>query len=261
QLAAQIKEQLKKQGVSEADVNAAANQTPPDNTNPNNTNPNNATPPVGANPNLARFHGAPPPSLFATAPPSHDYTYTFGGALLAGGGSIGSEGAYGGGVGGIRLVGDLLFAAPQKIGAEGYFDYMNVAKADMTNNIGAMNMFDIGVGLYKHFCSGRMCFTPLGGAHIVGYVPANSPSGSSDYASLGLRLQGSIGYAFGSRYEHFVTLAFGGDFDAKPVGTYDVDPSDPLIGLDRGAAIFMVSLGYQYRFNTPFGQSPFFQLE
>ena len=293
QLADQIKEQLKKQGVSEADVNAAANQGTgnpdngnpnngnpdngnpnngnpnngnPDNGNPNNGNPNNgnpntATPPVGANPNLARFHGAPPPSLFATTPPSHDYTYTFGAALLGGGGSIGSDNAYGSSVGGLRLVGDLLFAAPQKIGAEGYIDFMNVGKADSPTNIGSMNIVDFGVGLYKHFCGGRLCFTPMAGAQIVGYAPSNNPNSSQDFASVGLRLQGSIGYAFGSRYEHFVTVALGADFDAKPIGTYDVDPSDPLIGLDKGAAMFMVSLGYQYRFNTPFGQTPFFQLE
>ena len=138
---------------------------------------------------------------------------------------------------------------------------MTVGDNGMPTNIGGMSIVDFGVGLYKHFCTGRMCVTPMAGAQIVGYAPSSNPNSSQDFASIGLRLQASLGYALGSHYEHYLSLSAGADFDAKPLGSYDVDPSSPDIGLDRGAAIFMLTLGYQYRFNTPFGQSPFFQLE
>src|SRR5262245_34495017 len=114
--------------------NGNPNNGNPNNGNPNNGNPNNGMPnngnPNNANPNpnpqYAQFRGAPPPSLFQMTPPSHDYTYTFGGALEAGGASIGDTGAYGGGAAGFRLFGDLMFAPAAKLGGEGYIDFMQV---------------------------------------------------------------------------------------------------------------------------------------
>jgi hypothetical protein len=282
-----IKEQMRQQGM---DPNAVGTTTGnpntgnpntgnpntgnPDNTtgNPNTGNPNTGNPNTGnpntGNPNTgnplpppgpSQFRGAPPPSLFAQTPPSHDYTYTIGAAVIGGGGAIGTEGAYSSSIGGLRIVGDYMLAQPQKIGAEGYADFLQVGDNGMPTNIGSMSVVDVGLGLYKHFCSGRLCVTPMAGAQVVLYAPSSNPDTSQDFAALGLRLQGSIGYALGSHYEHYLSLSFGGDFDSKPVGSYSVDPSG--VGLDRGAAVFLVSLGYQYRFNTPFGQSPFFQLE
>ena len=231
----------------------------PNTGNPNTGNPNSYTgqPPPLTGGGPSQFRGAPPPSLFSTAQPSHDYTYTFGGALEFGSGSFGSDNAYSTGVAGVRILGDLLFASNAKVGGEGYIDIMNVGANDLSTN-GSLTVVDFGVGLYKHFCSGRLCVTPMGGVHLVGYSPSMSTS-SNDYASVGLRLQAAVGYALGSRYEHYLTLNIGGDFDGKPIGTYDVDPAS--FGLDKGAAMFLVSIGYQYRFNTPFGQTPFFQLE
>ncbi len=275
-----IKQQMKNQGMNpDAVPNGTPNGNPPDGNppdgnppdgnppngnppdgNPPNGNPPNGNPPIGANPAANQFRGAPPPSLFAVVPPKHDYTYTLGAALVGGAGSAGAPGAYNGAVGGVRLLGDLLFSPATKVGGEGYIDILNMGEGD-SQLTGGMTMADFGVGIYKHFCTGRMCLSPMIGAHVVTYQPASHSLGSTDYASVGVRLQASAGYAFGSRYEHFITANLGVDLDAKPLGTYDVDPSDDTIGLDSGAAIVMLSIGYQYRFNTPFGQSPFVQLE
>ena len=210
-----------------------------------------------ANPNQnAQFRGAAPPSLFTKAPPTHDYTYTLGAALVAGPANIGDSGGYGSSLAGIRLLGDLLFSPRAKIGGEGYIDFINIGEGD--DQAGSLNIFDIGVGLYKHFCKGRMCITPMGGVHLVGYNPSAAGT-STDYASIGVRPQISFGYALGSRYEHYITANLGVDLDLKPIGSYSEDPIDYALG--RGGSMVMFSLGYQYRFNTPFGQSPFFQLE
>jgi hypothetical protein len=225
------------------------------NTGTGTTGTGTTNPPGNPNQN-AKFRGAAPPSLFTKAPPTHDYTYTLGAAIVAGPANIGDEGGYGSSLAGIRLLGDLLFSPGAKIGGEGYIDFINIGEG--ADQAGSLNIFDIGVGLYKHFCKGRMCITPMGGVHLVGYNPSAAGT-STDYASIGVRPQISFGYALGSRYEHYITANLGVDLDLKPIGSYTEDPVDYALG--RGGSMVMFSLGYQYRFNTPFGQSPFFQLE
>jgi hypothetical protein len=293
-LLVKIKEQMRQQGMNPDAVNtppSGGNNTPPDggnNTPPNggnntppdggnNTPPNggnntppdggnNMTPPNGGNgtamlppPGPSQFRGAPPPSLFANKPPEHDYTYTIGAALVGGSGSFGSQNAYGSSVTGVRVLGDLLFNAPKKVGGEAWIDFLEVGAQDPSvSTNGSLSIFDAGVGLYKHFCGGRLCFTPMAGVQIAGYLP-EAAGNSSSYVGLGGRVQGAIGYALGPRYEHYLTFNVGIDFDSKPLGSDAVDAS--TYGLDRGAVALLFSFGYQYRFNTPFGQTPFFQLE
>ncbi|MCE9572174.1 MAG: hypothetical protein K8W52_03370 [Deltaproteobacteria bacterium] len=211
--------------------------------------------PIGANPNLNQFKGAPPPSLFASKPPTHDYTYSLGGALVASSSTIGRSGAYASSATGFRLLADLMLAPSKKVGAEFYLDLLTVGEADA---LSSLTVFDVGAGLYKHLCKSRLCLTPMLGAHIVGYNPSLADT-STAYVSLGIRPQVSLGYAVGKRYEHLISLNLGVDLDLKPFGSYTTDPSEYYI--DEGGSMVMFSLGYQYRFNTPFGQSPFFSLQ
>jgi hypothetical protein len=298
-LLVKIKEQMRKQGMNPDAVNTppnggnGGNGTPPDGGNGTPPNGGNGTPPDGGNgtppnggngtppdggtggtgnpppnggnggmlppPGPSQFRGAPPPSLFATKPPEHDYTYTIGAALVGGSGSFGSTNAYGSSVTGVRILGDLLFNAPAKAGGEAWLDFLEVGAQDPSvSTNGSLSIFDAGVGLYKHFCSGRLCVTPMAGVQIAGYLPQAAGT-SSSYVGLGGRLQGAIGYALGPRYEHYLTFNIGVDFDSKPLGSDALDAA--TYGLDRGAVALLFSIGYQYRFNTPFGQTPFFQLE
>ncbi len=286
-LLVKIKDQMRQQGMNPDAVNTppnGGNNTPPDggnNTPPdggNNTPPNggnntppdggNNTPPNGGNgttgvlppPGPSQFRGAPPPSLFANKPPEHDYTYTIGAALEGGSGSFGTQDAYSSAVTGVRILGDLLFAPPKHVGGEAWIDFLEVGATDVAtaSTNGSLSMFDAGVGLYKHFCTGRLCVTPMAGVQIAGYLPEASNAQSS-YIGLGGRLQAGVGYALGPRFEHYLTLNIGVDFDSKPLGSDATDAA--MYGLDRGAVAVLFSIGYQYRFNTPFGQVPLFQLE
>ena len=148
-----------------------------------------------------------------------------------------------------------MLAPSKKVGAEFYLDLLTIGEADQ---LASLTVFDIGAGLYKHFCKARLCLTPMAAAHIVGYNPSNADT-STAYVSLGVRPQISLGYAVGKRYEHLISLNLGVDLDLKPFGSYTTDPSTYYI--DEGGSMVMFSLGYQYRFNTPFGQSPFFSLQ
>jgi hypothetical protein len=95
--------------------------------------------------------------------------------------------------------------------------------------------------------------------------PANDTDGAGsqifNYASLGLRLDGGVDYALGSRYEHVVGVHAG-------INLYTRAFSEPMDGysaeewgLDEGGRAFYVSFGYTYRFQTPFGSTPFVTLE
>jgi hypothetical protein len=286
QVIAKIKEQIKKGGQNPDEVEAIGKQpqnNPPNNNPPNdpnnpNNNPNNPNnnpnnnppndpnnpnnnpnnpppnnPPIANDPNLDKFRGAPALTVSA---PKHEYTYTAGAALEFGGANVGDSGTYAKAMGGIRLFGDLLFAPDMKVGGEGYLDFMTIPKDDSSAD--SLSMFDLGAGIYKHFCAGHICVTPLAGLHVVGYAPGMS-SASSDYASVGVRGQVQLAYAFGTRFEHVLGATIGGDFDLKPIGNDSAAAES--FGLSRGGGLFMLSLGYTYRFNTPFGSSPFFQLE
>ena len=86
-----------------------------------------------------------------------------------------------------------------------------------------------------------------------------------NYAALGGRAELALSYAFGSR----VRARHLGDGRGERLHEAFREPErrrrraclPTQIGLDEGGAIGYFGLGYTYRFNTPFGSTPFVTLE
>jgi hypothetical protein len=234
---------------------------PVDPNNPNNppvdpNNPNNPNRPVvGAPPAI----GTPPTSLFKAVAPAHAYTWTLGAELMGASSSIGRFGtdAYTAPMFGFRVVGDYLIAPGPRIGAQVNIGVLHSNETDDTLGI---DIIDIGIAGYKHFCGGgRFCVTPLIGASLGLLQPSELGSSSDALLSIGIRAEGRIGYALGPRYEHLLSATVG--FQGYTAGFDSGDIQAVDYGLDGFSKIVVIALGYTYRFNTPFGSSPMFTLE
>lgn len=276
-LEARIHEEADKQGVSLEPVGGGGGpgETPPvDPNNPTGTppDPNN---PTGGQPAV----GQPPPpqyavgrpvgaALFAAPPPENKYTWTLGIDLYGGGGRVGQKGAFGRSTGGLRVKADYMLNPQSRLGAQGYFQLTHFGKGDaMAGDANTLDVFDLGIAGYKHLCGprSRLCLTPLVGLQLALMSPANQTEASTgeqvfNYASLGARLEVGLSYALGSRYEHVLGVAAG-------VNAYTATFSEPADGmsaaywgLDKGGAAAYLGFGYTYRFDTPFGSSPFVTL-
>lgn len=280
-----IKDEAQKQGVALQPTGGGGGETnvpPPDGNNgatpPPDGNNGSAPPPnggTGAPPPAAYAVGRPPTvGVFTAAPPQHTYTWTLGIDLYGGGGRIGQPNAYGSAAGGFRIKSDYLLNPAAKMGAQAYLQVTNfgASNAQMTAGTGVdtLDIVDIGIAGYKHFCqgSGRLCFTPLLGIQLALLAPGSqqmdATSEVANYASMGGRIEGALSYALGTHYEHVLSAQVG-------VNVYTAafaSPSDPSvglpadqIGLDKGGAFAYLGIGYTYRFNTPFGTAPFVTLE
>jgi hypothetical protein len=282
-LTAKIREEAQKQGI---DLQAAGGgggpgDTPPIGSDPNDpngppvTDPNDPGGPAGPGPGVGQPPGGiavgrpPDTGLFQATRPENKYTWSVGIDLYGGGGSVGRSDYFGNSTGGVRLKADYLLNPKARFGAEGYFQFTHFGEGEDQMATGAytLDVMDLGVAAYKHFCGphARLCFTPLAGLQLAMMSPANDTDGAGsqifNYASLGLRLDGGVDYALGSRYEHVVGVHAG-------INLYTRAFSEPMDGysaeewgLDEGGRAFYVSFGYTYRFQTPFGSTPFVTLE
>jgi hypothetical protein len=88
--------------------------------------------------------------------------------------------------------------------------------------------------------------------------PADLP-GSDALLAIGLRLEGRVGVALGARFEHLLSAAAGFQGYTRAFDSSGISAED--YALDGFTPGFVVALGYTYRFNTPFGSSPFVTLE
>lgn len=282
-LVAKIHEEAQKQGI---DLQATGGgggpgDTPPMGQDPNNpggppvTDPNNPGGPAGPGPGMGQpggmAVGAPPDTnLFAVTRPENKYTWSVGIDLYGGGGSVGRSNFFGNSTGGVRLKADYLLNPAARFGAQGYFQFTHFgAGADQMAAGGAytLDIMDIGAAAYKHFCgpTSRLCFTPLAGLQLAMMSPANDTDGAGsqifNYASLGARLDAGIDYAIGSRFEHVIGVHAGLNLYTKAFS----EPMDGFTaaewGLDEGGRAGYISFGYTYRFQTPFGSTPFVTLE
>jgi hypothetical protein len=239
----------------------------PQNNNPNPNNPNAPiyTPTVGKPLET---------NLVTEGRPDHRYTYTFGVDFFGGGGRIGQADFYGSAAAGIRFKGDVMLDPVRRIGAQGYIQVSRFSQGrNQTFGAESLDVADIGLAAYKHFCLGgtpRACLTPLAGLQIalMGPVDDMDADGSQlfNYAALGGRFELAFTYAFGRRYEHALSVMGGVNvytpvFSGPSVG----DPSGELTaaerGLDTWGAAGYLGIGYTYRFNTPIGSTPFIILE
>ncbi len=275
-LQTRIRDEAQKQGVSLEPVGGGGGpgDTPPiDPNDPNATpDPNNPTggqPAVGQQPPPQYAVGRPVgAALFASQPPENKYTWSLGVDLYGGGGRIGRSGAYGKSTAGLRVKGDYLFNPAARMGTQAYFQLTHFGKGDNQNGAEqTLDVFDLGIAGYKHFCGprARACFTPLVGLQLALLSPAGQMDVSTgeqvfNYASLGARAELGLSYALGTRYEHVLGVAAGLNGYTKvfsePANGYSAEDW----GLDRGGVAAYLGLGYTYRFNTPFGASPFVTL-
>src|ERR1700755_2587189 len=218
-----IQDLAKQQNVELQEPGGAAGRdpTPPDRTNgnppPDRTNGNppandmHAPPPTRVSsadgpPTGGSVRYAPPPENLAFGRvPDHSSAWAPGIALLGGGGQVGEKNAYGRAAGGFRLKSDVLFDPIHRVGAEGYIQYNHLGggspQAESTG-VSTLDIVDVGAALYKHFClGGRLCVTPLIGAHLSLMSPADQQDAEGsqlfNYAAVGGRGGIALAYAFG----------------------------------------------------------------
>lgn len=211
--------------------------------------------------------GRPTQNLLAVAKPEHVYAWTLGIDLFGGGGKVGQSNMFGTSAGGVRFKGDYMINPAVKFGLQGYLQLQHFGEGSNRGLGYSLDIFDIGLAAYKHFCGTKaLCLTPLVGIQLALMSPANQSDGEGsqvfNYAAAGARAELALSYAFGSRYEHVLSLMAGVNAYSKVFS----DPGDGSMtaadwGLDTGGAAGYGGLGYTYRFDTPFGSGPFVSLE
>jgi hypothetical protein len=237
------------------------------NPNPTNSNPPTYTPTVGKPLDT---------NLVTEGRPDHHYTWAAGFDFFGGGGRIGQPDFYGSAAGGFRVKGDVMLDPVHRIGVQGYLQFQRFNQGrDQIRGAESLDLFDVGVALYKHFCLGgtpRACVTPLAGLQLAFMGPVDDSNMDAEgnqlfnYAAAGGRFELAFTYAFGRRYEHALSV-LGGVNVYTPVfsGPSDNDPSGELTaaqqGLNAWGAAGYLGFGYTYRFNTPVGATPFIILE
>ncbi|MBC7974190.1 MAG: hypothetical protein H7138_04340, partial [Myxococcales bacterium] len=211
-------------------------------------------------------------NLVMAGTPDNQYTWTLGVDLFAGGGRVGQADYYGSLVTGGRIKGDYILDPRRRLGAELYLQYSQFSQgSDDLMGEQTLDIADFGLAGYKHLCLGaqsRFCVTPLVGVHLA----LMSPQGEEDetganlfnFLGVGGRAELALTYAFGSRFEHVLSISGGANLYSQvlsgPSGSGD-DLTIAQAGLDTGGAFGFLALGYTYRFNTPLGSSPFVTLE
>ncbi len=210
--------------------------------------------------------GGPDPFIAAVAgPPPGSYKWSLGGTL---GGlanlSIGRAGDYEGqeiyGRGGaeLRLFANFIVSEPARLGVQASLAFGAIAPVDENTSENNLVLADIGGALFLHLPLGnRILVTPLAGPLISVQQPDELSQG---YIAFGGRAELGLSFLFGSRLEHAFGLTPGINVYAPASG--DVEGFEPSeFGLDVTHATFSVSLGYTYRFSTPFGTVPLITLE
>lgn len=254
-----IKPQMRAAGVDPD----APPPTDPGTGNPGNPgNPGTGNPGTTGNPGLANdarnFTVAPPPSLLdQKAAPKHEYTWTLGGQLFGASVAFGRSNYYDSSGAGFRITGDYLLMPKRSVGLVGLLAVTQVGQQLQAESLAVL---DLGVGVYKDFCTGHLCLKPTLGAGLSLFqTQIMSQSGSNSLVGLSARAELTAGYAFGARFQHLITATIGGAGYTTPVGDYANPPSD--YGLDQASSSVYVGFGYTHRFSTPFGSSPFFVLQ
>jgi tetratricopeptide (TPR) repeat protein len=216
--------------------------------------------------------GKPSTDIMAIAPPEHNYTWTLGFDIFGGGGRIGQSGVYGNTSGRARVRAASLLMPQYKVGVQAYLQIQHFNPGSQMTGAGqnTLDIFDVGVAAYKHFCiaQSRLCVTPLAGVQLALMSPANEMDGAGsqvfNYAAAGGRLEVALQYAIGRRLEHVIGVQAGVNVYtpvlSSPADGTGLGPAS-AIGLDAGGAAAYVGLGYTYRFDTPLGGTPFVILE
>lgn len=294
-LITRVKDEAKAQGIpaealgggkspDDPGIDCAANPSdpsceqapPPDLCEQDPQDPSCATDPNGAAPPPPQYAVGRPPSgggLFQSTTPDNKYTWTLGVELFGGGGPIGRADYYGTAAAGLRIKGDYLLNPASRFGAQAYLQITHFGPGEMDLvDVDTLDIFDLGVALYKHLCprgAQRLCLTPLAGVQLAMMSPAGENDGAGsqvfNYAALGGRLELGAQFAFGTRMEHVLGVMVGVNVYSRvlsgPEDTFDGGFTIAEAGLDKGGAAAYIGFGYTHRFRTPLGSAPFITLE
>lgn len=274
-LIGRIKDEAKTQGLElhpagggggDTNVPPSPDGTPPP---PTPTNPDGTTAPLPPPPADAAVGKAPEQALYMAVKPEHHYTWSLGADILGGGGKIGADNAYGKTFVGVRLKGDYVLNSAQRIGVQGYLQFSQFGSN--TDAYGNLQIIDIGVAAYKHFCAPGvpyLCLTPLIGIQASLFAPSHDPNSTDgegttfyNYSAFGARAELNAEFAFGRRQENVIGVMVGLNAYTKVLAGPSGDTDGMAVGLDSGGAAFYIGLGYAYRFNTPLGGAAFVTLE
>lgn len=219
--------------------------------------------PDGPPPGGGGYQGDPPPpggggpAIEEPAPAPDDYAWAIGAELggltsssLGRGDNYESSGFH------LKMFLNFLIAKQQRIGLQGYLNITHIGDGSLGD---PLEVIDLGGALFKHFPLGgdNFVFTPYGGIHLGLMRPADYV-GEETAVALGLRADAQLAWLLGSYKEHQISASFGINLYSA-AGSGNIDTMD--WGLDKASATTTLTLGYTYRFSTPFGQSPVFTLE
>jgi hypothetical protein len=156
----------------------------------------------------------------------------------------------------LKLFLNLLVAPSQRIGLQGYLNITQIGDGSLGDSL---EIIDLGGALFKHFPlgSGDFVFTPYGGVHL-GLIRPAGYVGEETAVALGIRVDAQLAWLLGRYKEHQLSASFGIN-GYSAAGSGNINTMD--WGLDKASVTTTLTLGYTYRFSTPFGQSPVFTLE
>ncbi len=195
--------------------------------------------------------GVPPSNIYQAIAPRHEYVWTAGADLTFGSSNLGIE-EQDDSFFGVRLRLDYMLLPALQIGAQGYLDFLQISNPDIEES--EISVANFGGALYKHFCIDRFCLTPLAGVQLGAIDNASLGNNEFETFAFGARLEAGLSAALGARFEHVIGLQVGTLVYGTP------GESDELM-FDKGGSLPYASIGYTYRFNTPFGTAPILGLE
>ncbi|HTE55366.1 MAG TPA: hypothetical protein VK698_31145 [Kofleriaceae bacterium] len=211
--------------------------------------------------------GGPDPFIAArAAAPTGGYKWSVGGSIgvlgnvntgRASDGEGGDSDIYGSGGADFRLFASFIVSERARLGLQGSLGFGALAPKDQDVDDNLV-IADIGAAIFLHLPLGRhLVVTPLVGPLVSVQQPQELSQG---FIAGGGRAELGISYVFGRAGEHVISVVPAYNVYGPASGEEDgLEPID--FGLDEAHATFGVSLGYAYRFSSPFGSAPLITLE
>lgn len=244
-----VREAAKEQNIDLDKPPTPANPDNPDNPDEPQTNPDN---PQTPNPGVQPVRGVPPKGIYTAIAPRHEYVWTVGADILVGSSNFGFGGSHDDSFAGFRLRVDYMLLSALQVGAQGYLDFLEISNEDVDDY--ALSVANFGGAVYKHLCFNRFCLTPLVGVQLGALDNASLGKNEFETFAFGARAEVGASVALGTKFEHVIGLQLGAMAYAKP------GESDEIM-YEEGGTLPYVSIGYTYRFDTPFGSAPILGLE
>lgn len=245
-------EKLVREAAKEQNIDLDNPPTQPDPDNPENPDtPNPQNPDTPQNPTVP-VRGVPPKGIYTVMAPRHEYVWTLGADLMFGSSNLGYGGTHEDSFFGVRLRVDYMLLKALQVGAQGYLDFLEIT--DSNDSEIKTSVSNFGGAIYKHLCFNRICLTPLVGVQLGALDNASLGENEFETFAFGARAEIGASFALGTKFEHVIGLQLGAMAYSTP------GDSDELM-YEEGGTLPYLSLGYTYRFDTPFGSAPILGLE